>query len=116
MNPLVGEVDRAPVDRAPAGRGDHRLDRPRPAPVDQLGAHAAGLSFLGDPGQPLQLGVVDGEHERAEPPVGNVEALAQRLPAGVGAVDEVGVQRARRAVVGDRDSGVALARPLPDVG
>src|SRR5262249_17370262 len=57
-----------------------------------------------------------GHHEAAEPTVGNIEPSAALLPPRTALVDQLGLQRAGRTVVGDRDARVALARALADVG
>jgi hypothetical protein len=99
---------------ATVGR-DQGLDLAGAPPIEQLGAHAARARLLQDARQLALLGIVDGDHEGADPAVGDVEAAAALLPTGIGAVDEVRLERPGVAVEGDGDPGVALARALGDV-
>jgi len=72
---------------AATARGcDHRLDGLRPAPVHELGAYAA-VAHLGDDlGQLGLFGLVDRDHQGTDAAVRHVKAVAEVLPAAVGAV------------------------------
>ena len=87
-----------------------------PVAGHDLGVAAVGTGVLQQPLEPALLIGRLSDRQPADPPERGVERRAERLPACARSRDELGLERARRAVGAARgDAGVALRCALADV-